>query len=651
MSRLASRPSSRLSSRPALSRPSAHARAGVDGRPGPSHDGGRGHDGGPGHDVWHGHDGGLRLRFRRWIVPLAATVLIVLVPALLPTFYVTLLGYVGMATLVALGLVLLTGVSGQTSFGQASFVGLAAYATTVLTKFFDAPPIAGLAAGLLLTGMVAWLLGLVTARLSGHFLALVSVAWGISFFSLFGTIPQLRGFNGIGDIPPLRLGPLSAASLRVNLAVIWAAVAVIMAMSANLLNSRIGRAIRTLNGARLMGASVGIDTVRLSRTVFVIAALYAAVAGFLFAHFQRFVSPTPFSLGASIDYLFMVIIGGAGSLWGAPIGAALVVVLRDQFNDWIPRITGQPGNFEALVFALVVIVLLQRAPDGLLPLLARLKRRRAPPPTWETDAASELLPVTNPAAPDEELLALEAISRNFGGLAANRDVSFKVHAAEVVALIGPNGAGKTTLFNVVSGVLPPNAGHIRLFGAPATRLSPRRVATLGLARTFQHVKLLPDRSVLENVALGTHLSGRAGLLRAMLRLDRAEEACLLAEARMQAMRVGLGNMLYVPAGDLPLGQQRVVEIARALCLRPRLLLLDEPAAGLRLPEKQRLAALLRQLRAEGMGVLLVEHDMDFVMQLADRVVVMDFGQKIAEGPPDRVQSDPAVMEAYLGGLA
>ncbi|HEY3845758.1 MAG TPA: branched-chain amino acid ABC transporter ATP-binding protein/permease [Acetobacteraceae bacterium] len=583
---------------------------------------------------------------------LATIAVVVLIPAVLPTFYVTLFGYVGLGTLVALGLVLLTGVSGQTSFGQASFVGLAAYTTTLLAKFAGAPPIAGLAAGLVLTGTIAWLLGLVTARLSGHFLALVSVAWGMSFFSLFGTLPLLHGFNGIGDIPALSLGPLSAASLRVNLGVIWAAVAIVMAMSACLLDSRIGRAIRTLNGARLMGESVGIDTVRLSRTVFVIAALYAGVAGFLFAHFQRFISPTPFSLGASIDYLFMVIIGGAGSLWGAPVGATLVVVLRDQFNDWIPRITGRVGDFELLVFSLMVIVMLQRAPDGLLPLLGRLKRRRPLPGEPESDIPPEAPPtLASTTAPGTELLALEAICRNFGGLAANRDVSFAVHASEIVALIGPNGAGKTTLFNVISGVIPPNSGHIRLFGVPAEHLPPRRVAALGLARTFQHVKLLPTRSVLENIALGAHLSGRAGLLRAMLRLDRAEEAGLLSEARAQAVRVGLGAVLTVPAGDLPLGRQRVVEIARALCLRPRLLLLDEPAAGLRLVEKQRLAALLRQLRAEGMGVLLVEHDMDFVMQLADRVVVMDFGQKIAEGPPERVQSDPVVMEAYLGGPA
>ena len=621
-------------------------------------------------------------------------------------------------SLVALGLVLLTGVSGQTSFGQATFVGIAAYSTTLLTRFEGAPPVVGLAVGLILTGTIAWLLGLITARLSGHFLALVSVAWGISFFSLFGTLPALHGFNGIGDIPPLRIGSLSAANPRVNLGVIWVTAAIVMAISANLLDSRVGRAIRTLNGARLMGESVGIDTVRLSRSVFVIAALYAGIAGFLFAHFQRFINPTPFNLGASIDYLFMVIIGGSESLWGAPLGATLVVVLRDQFNDWIPRLTGRAGDFEALVFSLVVILLLQRVPSGLLPLLTRFAPPRRPsaalprhppasplrhppasplrhppatprrhppaafprhPPACPGDLSRQGAGVDPPDEPGDdvgavrgdgggampvdggrgiptlakwgkELLSLEGVSRNFAGLAAARDVNFNVHACEIVALIGPNGAGKTTLFNLISGVLPPGSGTIRLFGQPGGNLAPRQVAALGVARTFQHVKLLPARGVLENIALGTHLSGRAGLWRAMLRLDRAEEATLLATAREQAIRLGLGHVLDMPAGDLPLGQQRVVEIARALCLRPRLLLLDEPAAGLRLPEKQHLAALLRQLRAEGMGVLLVEHDMDFVMQLADRVIVMDFGQKIAEGPPDQVRSDPAVREAYLGGV-
>lgn len=591
-----------------------------------------------------------------WLVVAAILAALVAVPALLPAFYVTLFGYVGLASLVALGLVLLTGISGQTSFGQASFVGLAAYATTLLTKFAGEPPVAGLAAGLAITGVTAWLLGLITARLSGHFLALASAAWGISFFALFGTIPLLHGFNGIGNIPPLTLGPLSAANPRTDLGIIWAAVALAMLLAANLLDSRTGRAIRALNGARLMGESVGIDTARLARAVFVVAALYAGLTGFLFAHFQRFVSPTPFSLAASIDYLFMAIIGGVEFLWGAPVGAALVVLLRDQFNDWVPRLTGQPGDYEALVFSLVVILLLQRAPGGLLPLLTRLRRRRSATNAIRVQESSPTPPlsVSSPAqasAPGQELLVLERVTRRFGGLAAAQDVSFNVRAGEIVALIGPNGAGKTTLFNVISGLIPPSAGCVRLFGASADRLPPRRIAALGLARTFQHVKLLPRRSVLENIALGGHLAGRAGVVRAMLRLNRAEERAVLALARAQAARVGLADSLERAAGDLALGQQRVVEIARALCLRPRLLLLDEPAAGLRLLEKQRLAALLCQLRAEGMGVLLVEHDMDFVMQLADHVVVMDFGQKISEGTPERVQADPAVLEAYLGGVA
>jgi branched-chain amino acid transport system permease protein len=249
------------------------------------------------------------------------------------------------------------------------------------------------------------------------------------------------------------------------------------------------------------------------------------------------------------------------------------------------------------------------------------------------------------------LLQAQSARKAFGGLVAVNDVSFEVESGRIIGLIGPNGAGKSTTFNLITGVLPLTSGQIQFEGHALQAQTPQRAAALGLGRTFQHVEIVADMSVIENVALGAHLRGSAGLVRAILDLDRAEEALLFAAAQRQLDRVGLADVTFKPAGTLALGQLRLVEVARALCLNPVLLLLDEPAAGLRVGEKKALARLLREVRAEGISVLLVEHDMDFVMSLADRLVVLDFGTRIAEGIPAVIRKDPVVLEAYLGGVS
>ena len=564
---------------------------------------------------------------------------------LLPVSVLTPLNYVGMHALVCLGLVLMTGMAGLTSFGQAAFVGLGAYTSAVLVTTLGWSPWVSLPASLLVSGVSAWVLGWLTISLSSHYLVLGTIAWGISLYNLFGNIKGLGGYNGLGGIPTLELG-LGLGNAQTffliicvfNILAFWAA--------RNLLDSRIGRAIRSLKDP-LMAQSFGVWTTRLNVSIFVIAAMLAGLTGWLHAHYVTVVNPGPFGVNMSIDYLFMAVVGGTSSLAGALVGPVVVEFLRTIVRDTLPGLTGAGGSFEIMVFGIVVILLLRGSGNGLVALLRRGR------PTGRVPVApvqaQPYAPVPKPAK-GAPLLQVKGLTKRYGGLTAVDQVDFEVAAGELMGVIGPNGAGKSSLFNVLTGVIGPSEGSVTFMGKPIAGLNPRKIAALGIARSFQHVRIRADLTVLENVALGAYGRGGPGLLRSMLRLDRDEERRILFEAQRQLNRVGLGDLAAAPAGSLALGQQRLVEIARALASDPALLLLDEPAAGLRFQEKQALAGLLRQLREEGVTMLLVEHDMDFVMSLVDRLVVLQYGRRIAMGTAEEVQRDPRVIEAYLGGM-
>jgi branched-chain amino acid transport system permease protein len=581
---------------------------------------------------------------------------LLLVPALFTRVPLYTMGngvHMAVVAVAALGLVPLTGYAMQVSIGQAAFYGTGAYASAVLTVRHGLPSPLAAATGMALAAAAAWLLGLLLFRVEGHYLALATIGLGLVLTIVARQVEVTGGAEGLPGVPAL--APFGVG-LAGDLAYYYLAAAVlfvaVVAVGA-LLRSRVGRSLVAVGDSPAAAAASGIDIAARKRLAFVVSAVLAAAAGSLYAHWVGYVDPSTLDLPLSLQLLIVATAGGLRTVWGAPVGAFLVMSLLQVSQETLPRLSERVGGqTETVAYGLALVLVLLLLPEGVAGTagnaLARL-RRRSPVPrhrrSWGAAGGVRGTPRGCPggsggaSSPHMDRapvrLEIEALTVSYGGIKALDRLTLCHDRGGVVGLIGPNGAGKTTVLNVLSGTVRPTAGQVRLDGAGVGGRRPDRLARAGVARTFQHLEPFASLSLLDNVLVALEARPDAG------RGQRETAAALLAE-------VGLGDRLDAAVAALPQGLQRRVEVARALAARPRLLLLDEPLAGLTRVEADELAAVVRRVAAGGVTVLLVEHDVAAIMATSDRVVVLDHGRLLADGPPAAVEIDQQVRASYLG---
>lgn len=604
----------------------------------------------------------------RWRVLLLTGVLLWCLPLGAGNDYILLLfNVMALNAMVVLGLNLLIGSTGQVSLGHAAFYGMGAYLSAIASTTWHWPLPLALLFALAAVGVTGFLLALPTLRLEGNYLVMATLGFNIIVTIVFTQMEGLTGGpSGLAGIPRISLGPLSLNSDLKFYFFIWTVFLVMLALTLNLTDSRIGRALKAVHQKELTARVLGIPSYRYKVTTFVLSTLYAAFAGFCYAHYVTFISPKTFDIFYSLQVVTMVVAGGMGSLWGGLVGTVLLTVL--------PEVLHRFEDLHVLLYGLILMGMLVFAPQGLVPAIgslvsSRRSRRKndgqlsAKPyplsplnlksgfgPVNAVCASAEGSPSGKSAEVDPVLLSIQDISLGFGGLQALREIGFDLARGRIVSIIGPNGAGKTTLLNVISGLLRPDTGRILLRGQNVVGRSPCTLAARGIGRTFQTVQTFQDFSVVENVLLGYHLQGKSGFPAGYLHTpaERFEENRLRGRAMELLEDFRLADKAEVFAQRLSLLEQKLLELARALALSPSILLLDEPAGGLNPRESEMLVDTVSLLRQRGMGILLVEHDMNVVMSLSDRVEVLQHGHRIAAGTPREIQSNPQVIAAYLG---
>lgn len=547
--------------------------------------------------------------------------------------------YSALITLIALTAILAYSfyavlLAGQLSLAQMGLASLAAFTSTLVVPeeplFGVIPPLViGIVFGMAVGMIAAFILGLPVIRLRGVFLAIATLAFAemVRIFLINQT--WTNGAQGMSF--PKLVGPVSA----------WIILILVAFWFWRLSGSRMGRAFEAIREDELAASSMGINVTRYRMASFVIAGAISGLYGVLLAYFSRFADPNGFSFVAAVDGLVTAVVGGVTLFIGPILGSVFLSVLPE-----LQRTLGiDAGWIRPMISGVLLLVVILFLPGGLSSLIPRRK--------------SALKPAHNPTMPKleplpergTEVVHLNGLGKSYGGVRAVRDVDLQLHSGEILGLIGPNGAGKTTLVNMVTGLTPPSSGTGMILSntlAPNTKA--HRLAKSGIARTFQQIKLFGRLSALENVLVGGYRVGKDTLLKRLFFLPSAgrQEQELLAMASVQLERVGLADKAANAAADLSYGDQRRLEIARALASHPTVLVLDEPAAGMNQVEAEGLSALIRSLADDGIAVLVIEHNVRMMLQTCDRIMVLNFGQVIAAGKPSEIARNPQVLEAYLG---